>query len=56
LSDIPIGIGDKAVQTGLVRRMGKFAVDPRHVFALGDESRPARTLGKLGRLAPCLIF
>ena len=35
--DIPIGIGDKAVETGLVRRLGKFAVDPGNVFALGDE-------------------
>ena len=34
--DIPIGLGEEAVQARLVGRLGELAIDPRHTFPLGD--------------------
>jgi hypothetical protein len=49
LSDVPVGLGEEAVEAGLVGGLGELAVDATDVLALGDE-QPGEVLGEVAAL------
>ena len=48
--DVPVGVGEEAVEAGLVGGLGELAVDARDVLAFGDE-QAGEVLGEVAALA-----
>src|SRR5262249_14669647 len=48
--DLPGGVGQEAIETGLIGGPGELAVDPQDGLALGDD-QPGQVLGEVAALA-----